>query len=144
MVQNPSVGTAAGLPPAVPDRDSAPFWAAAGRDELVVQVCTGCGRGVFPPLPGACPFCRQALEWRSTSTEASVYSWIGIEVAIHDAEAAFVPFSVVLAQLTELADVRIPCFDHRPAPDVTMGEQGAVAFSTELGDGPRPVFVPGR
>lgn len=126
-----------GLPSPVADRDSAPFWEAAARGALFVQSCEGCGRGVFPPLPGRCPFCRGALSWGAVDGAAAVYSWIGVEHPIHAGEAALVPFSVVLAQLDSLADVRIPCFFGGPAESLSMGEQGEVRFE----DG-RPVFQP--
>ena len=126
-----------GLPAPVADRDSAPFWDAAGRGELVVQSCDACGRGAFPPLPVRCPFCRGALSWRAVDGAAAVYSWIGVEHPIHEGEAALVPFSVVLAQLDALADVRIACFFGGPAESLSMGEPGEVRFE----DG-RPVFQP--
>jgi uncharacterized OB-fold protein len=124
------------IPTPVADRDSAPFWEAAGRGELRVQVCSACGRGVFPPLPGACPACPGSLAWRTVDPAATVYSWIGVEHAIHDWEAALVPFSVVLAQLDELPDVRIPCFSPNPADRHSLGAPGVVAFGPRA----RPEF----
>jgi len=134
------VTSEAGFPIPVADRDSAPFWDAAARGELRVQVCTGCRHGVFPPLPGRCPACRSPLEWQAASPAATVYSWIGVEHPIHEWEAALVPYAVVLAQLDDLPDVRIPCLYPGSATDLSLGAAGEVVFSHDFGPGTRPLF----
>lgn len=118
-----------------------PHWKAAEDDRLVVQVCEACARGVFPPLPGRCPFCRGGLAWREVARAARVYSWIGIERAIHGWEATLVPFTVVLAQLEALPDVKIACLHPGDAAHVHLGDVGEIHFAGGFGEPPpRPVF----
>lgn len=129
------------FPVIVPDHDSRPHWAAAEDDRLLIQVCAACARGVFPPLPGRCPFCRGQLAWQEVARTARVNSWIGIERAIHGWESTLVPFTVVLAQLDAVPDVKIACLHPGDASGVRLGDSGEIHFSHEYGEGPpRPVF----
>lgn len=61
-------------PVPVPTTLSAPFWAAAGRGELVVPRCSACGLRFFVPEP-ACPRClSQKWEYAACSGRGTVYS----------------------------------------------------------------------
>jgi uncharacterized OB-fold protein len=130
------------FPAPVGDLDSEPFWAAAAQQRLRVQVCVGCERGVFPPTPGRCPYCGLSLEWRYHELAASVYSWIGVEQAIYEWEAGLVPYSIVLARLDGLPDVRLPCLFAGPAAELKRHQTGSVRFGSEYGDGIRLLFEP--
>jgi uncharacterized OB-fold protein len=130
------------FPAPVRDRDSSPFWDAADSDRIRVQVCVGCERGAFPPTPGRCPYCGLELEWRDHQPKASVYSWIGVEHAIHEWEASLIPYSIVLARLDGLPDVRLPCLYVGPAADLWLHQPGAVVPVAKYGDGCRLIFEP--
>jgi uncharacterized OB-fold protein len=130
------------FPAPVRDRDSAPFWDAADAGRIRLQVCTGCERGVFPPTPGRCPYCGLALEWRDHDREVSVYSWIGVEHAIHDWEAGLIPYSIVLARLDGRPDVRLPCLYAGSAADLSLHQPGKVSPVSKYGNGCRFVFQP--
>lgn len=130
------------FPAPVADVDSEPFWAAAAEGRLRVQVCVGCERGVFPPTPGRCPFCGLGLEWRYHESSASIYSWIGVDRAIFEWEAGLVPFSVVLARIDGLPDVKLPCLYAGPATELRAHQHGMVRFGAEYGDGVRLMFDP--
>jgi uncharacterized OB-fold protein len=58
----------------VPNSLTAPFWAAAGRGELVVPECSACGLRFFVPEP-ACPRClSERWEYLACSGRGTVYS----------------------------------------------------------------------
>lgn len=130
------------FPAPVRDQDSATFWDGVESGELRIQVCEACARGVFPPTPGRCPFCRSALAWSAVNQSAVVYSWIGIEHPIHEWEAGLVPYSIVLAQLRTLRDVHLPCLYPGPAAELTHEQAGRVTFVRDYGEGVRLVFQP--
>ncbi len=57
-------------------RDSAFFWEAAKREELVGQACGQCGVLRAPPRP-MCPHCNSvASEARVLSGRGTVYTWV--------------------------------------------------------------------
>ena len=57
-------------------RDSAFFWEAAKRDELVAQRCADCGELRAPPRP-MCPHCNSLkCEEQVLSGRGSVYTWV--------------------------------------------------------------------
>ena len=91
--------------PAV-ERDSAPFWAALARHELVAGRCADCGRWRWP-LRAICGACG-SLEWsvEPVSGRASVASFV---VNRHGFGGAFpLPSTVVLARLAEQDDLLVP------------------------------------
>lgn len=58
------------------DRDSAPWWEAVRRNELLLQKCEGCGTLRFPPR-AICNACRcRDSSWTPASGTGRVYSWI--------------------------------------------------------------------
>jgi uncharacterized OB-fold protein len=63
-------------PRPVPDRDSAPWWDAVRRHELLIQRCGGCGTPRFPPR-AVCNRCRsREAEWVPSTGTGRVVSWI--------------------------------------------------------------------
>lgn len=88
-------------PVPLPDEDSAPFWEAAARHELVVQRCAECGRYRHPPRP-MCPECRSfAHEWARASGRGRVWSWIVAHPPVLPAFADRTPYNVVVVGLEE-------------------------------------------
>ena len=91
--------------PAV-DRDSADWWAALARHELVLARCDGCGTWRWPPraICGRCGSLDWA--WTAASGRGSVASWI---VNRHGFGGAFpLPSTVVLVRLEEQDDLLLP------------------------------------
>lgn len=77
------------------------YFEAAGRGELVVQRCAGCGllRG---QIGAACPFCAcLEWEWRPVAGTGVVYSYQVVARAVNPAFADWVPYPVVLVELDE-------------------------------------------
>lgn len=88
------------LVPAV-DPDSAFYWKGLREERFLVQQCTECGRGRFPPMP-ACPFCASA---KTTTMEPSgrgrVYSWVIVRRAVKPAFVDQVPYVIATVDLDE-------------------------------------------
>jgi uncharacterized OB-fold protein len=84
-----------------PDEDSAPFWEAAARHELVIQRCASCGTLRHPPRP-MCPTCRSTeTTWVRASGRGRVWSWVVAHPPVLPAFADKVPYNVVVIQLEE-------------------------------------------
>jgi Rubredoxin-like zinc ribbon domain (DUF35_N) len=128
------------FPDPIPDFDSMPFWDSAQRGRLRIQVCPHCSRGVFPPKPSVCPICRVKLEWTEVASKGGVYSWIGIDHPVHDWLKGVVPFTVVVLELDELPDVRIPCFYDGLRGALALKIPGFLRFADVGRKYPMPVF----
>ena len=110
-----------------PDEDSAPFWDAAARHELVIQKCASCGTLRHPPRP-MCPACRSTdVTWVKASGRGRVWSCIVAHPPVLPAFAEKVPYNVVVIQLEggirmigNLLDV--------PPGQITEGMEVAVDF----------------
>jgi len=120
-----------------PDRDTAPFWEAQNRHELVFQRCSGCGTTRYPVAP-LCAECRSfESAWVASTGRGRVYSYT---VVHHQTHPAFpVPYTVLLAEMEEgprvIAQLR--------APKGTKVKIGAPVH-IDWEDGPNqslPVFV---
>lgn len=95
------------LLPDVEDEDSAPFWAAAARGELVVQRCSGCGTRRMPPRP-MCPSCRSlAHDWEPLAGRGTIWSFVVPHPPLLPAYAALAPYNVVAVALEEDPHLRL-------------------------------------
>lgn len=73
------------------DQDSAPFWAALRRKEIVFQQCESCGTYRCPPLP-SCHVCGSTgYDWETAEGTGVVYSWIAVHQPLGNLAAADVP-----------------------------------------------------
>jgi uncharacterized protein len=84
-----------------PDDESAPFWDACARHELVLQACASCGRFRFPPRV-MCPLC-QSMEstWVPASGRGRVWSWVVAHPPVLPSFSDRVPFNVAVIELEE-------------------------------------------
>lgn len=113
-------------PRPVPDLDSAPFWAALTRHELLVQHCDACGELQFPFRP-ACTRClAPAPTTRAVSGRARVLSWVITHRVFHPAFADRVPYTTVLVRLEEGDDLLLYGLWDGELPPQAEGE-GALA-----------------
>lgn len=82
-----------------PDRDTAPYWAAQKRHELVFQRCARCQTVRYPVGP-LCPRCRSfEFDWTRSSGRGTVYSYT---VVHHQTHPAFpTPYTVLLVEMEE-------------------------------------------
>jgi uncharacterized OB-fold protein len=93
-------------PMMLPDRDSAPWWDALGRHELVAQRCGACGTWRWP-LRAICGRCGS---FDATVEVLSGRATVASFVVNHHAFSPLVepPYVVVLARLDEQDDICIP------------------------------------
>ena len=89
--------------PIRPEADglAAVFWDAVQQERLLVQCCTSCERCRHPPSE-FCPSCGSStFEWTQASGEGIIYSFTVIHHAAHAAVADWLPYTVVLVDLSE-------------------------------------------
>ena len=128
-----------------PTDDSAPYWEAMNRHELLLQRCLDCGRVVYLPAP-MCDACQSFdLEHFLASGRGRVYSWTVVHNMGHP---AFVPpYAVLLVEVEEgpriLAQLHAPDGDEwerlevgtpvRVAWDESEPEQTFAIFEIDTG-----------
>jgi uncharacterized OB-fold protein len=91
--------------PVVDDIDTGPFFAAAQRGELAVQVCNQCDAVLH--LPRA--YCQDCgswdSRWQATNGRGRLYSWT---VATHQVMPSMpVPYTIVMVAVDEYPTVRL-------------------------------------
>jgi uncharacterized OB-fold protein len=90
-----------GLPLPVVTPDTAPFWEATRRGELVLQRCASCGRFRHYPRP-ACPGClATGHRWERASGRGTVWTWTIVRGPTLPAFEAKLPYNVVDVLLDE-------------------------------------------
>jgi uncharacterized OB-fold protein len=126
-------------PPPRPTTDSACYWDAVARGELVAQECGACGALRHPPRP-MCPHCH-SLEWnehrlRGTGT---IYSY----AVLHHPQNVHFEYPV-LAVLVDLDEgVRIVSNLVGVEPDaIRIGARVRAEFVATDAEGAVPVFRP--
>lgn len=123
------------------DKDTAPYWDAASRNELVSQWCENCGKIHFPPKPG-CPYClRTELAWKRLSGQGQVYSFcIARTNLVNGFEAPYVVAEVIPEEAPEcklIANIVECAID-----DVYIGMRVEVVFEQRTTDVTLPQFKP--
>jgi hypothetical protein len=87
--------------------DSAPFWQAACRGELVIQACASCGALRHPPRP-MCPRCRSLdSTWQPMSGRASIWSFVVPHPPLLPAFEPVAPYNVCVVALDEDPTIRL-------------------------------------
>ncbi|GEL22287.1 hypothetical protein PSU4_12410 [Pseudonocardia sulfidoxydans NBRC 16205] len=84
-------------PPIEADAATAPFFAAAARDELLLLRCKGCGAWHPPEVTTCCG----PLEWVAAAGRGIVVTWALVHTAPHPDFADAVPFRTAIVELTE-------------------------------------------
>lgn len=92
--------TATSKPVPFPTPETAPYWEAANRGELLIQRCNACGRAFFYPR-SACPNCSSAdVDWIRASGRARLHTY----VINHRPAAGFeddAPYAIAVVELEE-------------------------------------------
>ncbi len=134
--------------PDIDDPLTAPFFAAAARDELRIPWCTTCESHVWYP-EARCATCGGALRWRSVSGRGTLFSWAVVERVFLPAFADRVPFITALIALEEDPRVRLCSYLVDAAPSELQAEQLCsvvfrdLSFPTVVGESVRvPMFRP--
>lgn len=88
-------------PRPAPNPDSAPFWEYCRAGELRIQRCTDCGTFRHHPRP-RCPNCQSdRSEWALCDGRGTVASYTICHRPVLPAFEPFVPYNVIVVQLTE-------------------------------------------
>jgi uncharacterized OB-fold protein len=122
-----------------PTEDSAVYWDAVARRELIAQRCRVCGELRHPPRP-MCPHCR-SLEWEEQrlAGTGSLYSYA---VLHHPRSPRFeYPVIAALVDLDEGVRIVSNLVGVEPA-DIRIGMRCTVDFEPTSDGGTVPVFRP--
>lgn len=105
--------------------DSAPFWEAFERGELILPWCESCGLPHLPAGP-VCPYClSSALRWEKASLRATLSTWVVERKKWF--EAFDPPYIVAEVQLEE--GPRMPSqVDMKDLPLMQLGRSGTIVF----------------
>lgn len=113
------------------DPDTAGFFEAARRGELVVRACNNCGTVLHAPVS----FCAECeswdTAWKQVAGTGTVYSWMVVEHRTHPAFE--VPYTVALVQLDDAPVRLLGYFPGRV--DLEAGQPMRVRFDTVADDG---------
>ena len=119
-------------PPVTPEAE--PFWAAAGRGELMVKACTACREVHFYPR-AICPFCgSDRTEWRRASGRGTVYSYSVMRRAEVPYAIAYVTLEEGPTMVTNLVDCDLD--------GIRIGQAVRVVWKPTAGGPPVPMFTP--
>ena len=92
----------------VPDRESAPYWAALANGRFELQHCGDCGRWTWPAR-AICSGCHgEHLAWEAASGTGEVHSWVVTHQVYAPDFVDLVPYTVVLVRVDEQDDILIP------------------------------------
>ena len=122
-----------------PTEDSAGYWDAVARRELVAQRCTACNELRHPPRP-MCPHCR-SLEWQEQrlAGTGSLYSYA---ILHHPRSPQFeYPVLAALVDLDEGVRIVSNLVGVDPA-EICIGMRLVVDFEPTSDGGAVPVFRP--
>lgn len=81
--------------------ETAPFWAAARRHELVFQQCRACGHRFHFPRLLCCRCFAEDLAWVRASGRGTVYSFTVVRQAAHREFDDAVPYVYAIIELEE-------------------------------------------
>jgi uncharacterized OB-fold protein len=92
----------------VPDRDTAPYWAALADGRFTLQHCTDCDRWTWPSRP-LCSGCHGGnLRWEDSPGTGEIYSWVITHQPYAPDLVEQVPYTVALVRLDEQDDILVP------------------------------------
>jgi len=122
-----------------PTPETAPFWAAAKENRLLIQRCRSCARYYFYPRPW-CPHCfSEDVEWHQVSGRGRLASYIINYRPLPPADHTG-PQIIALVELDEGVRLLTNIIDADPAPDsLRLDAPVSVAFHPR-GDFKLPVF----
>ena len=124
-----------------PSPETAGFWQAVRRHELVLKWCAGCGK-CFHPKRIVCTDCGSPdLTWRRASGRGTVYSFSEVHRAPSSDFAGSVPYTVGLVALEEGVHL-FTRFVAEPGP-VAIGAPARVDFRVLETGQLLPVFLVG-
>ena len=122
------------IPAPVVNVESAPFWQAAEKGELMYKHCRACNQPHFYPRT-ICPFCNSDdTEWRASSGKATIYSWSVMRRVPNPYAIAYVTLEEGPTIMTNIVECD---FDA-----LKIGQKVEVVFTPTEGGAPVPMFRP--
>ncbi|MBI2305206.1 MAG: Zn-ribbon domain-containing OB-fold protein [Chloroflexi bacterium] len=127
----------------IPSPETAPFWEASKKRELLIQRCQECGRFYFYPRP-LCPHCLSPhVEWVRASGRGTLYTYNINYRATYPGFAADVPYVMAIVELEEGVRLMTNLVDVKPDPDqIKIGMAVEVVFEDVTPDISLPKFRP--
>ncbi|MCW2526639.1 MAG: hypothetical protein JWM76_1499 [Pseudonocardiales bacterium] len=107
-----------GAPVPIADAESAGFWQAAQRGELVIARCEDCRRWQHPPLE-RCRHCAGKTEFEPVSGDGTIFSFIVVRQATVPGHQ--VPYVVAIVELAEQSDIRVTGVVRAQIDEVRIG-----------------------
>lgn len=123
--------------------DTAPFWEACNRNELVIQQCADCGELRHPPKP-VCPECRSFdVDWADVPGTGEVYTYTTTHYAASSDHEGHTPYNVSVVMLDGTDDIRLITQVIDVEPDaVEVGMPVEVVWDEVNDDVTVPLFHP--
>jgi uncharacterized OB-fold protein len=118
-----------------------PFFAAAGRHQLVIHRCKECGHYRFPPREICSNCLSNRAEWVPASGKGEVFSFNVMHQVYHPGFAGEVPYAVVLIKLAEGAKMISNLVGVKPQ-DIRIGMPVEVVFERTSDEITLPKFKP--
>jgi len=113
--------------PSTADPDTAGFFEAASRGELVVRTCHACGHVIHLPK-ALCDRCHSwDTGWRQVEPRGRIYTYSIVERQVHPAFPA--PFTLIVVELEDEPSARLMgCLPG--SPDIAVGMTVRGEFET--------------
>jgi uncharacterized OB-fold protein len=128
------------VPDPVVSPDTAVFWEAAARGELLIKRCSACGETYWYPRP-ICPLCHSTnTVWEPASGRGTVYSFSIVRRG-SGAYAKRAPYVLAYVDLVEGPRLMTNIVDCA-AEEVTIGQEVEVVFHRAPGGTALPRFRP--
>lgn len=124
-----------------PTPETAPYWDAAARGELMIQRCRPCAQFYFYPRL-ACPRCGSCdVSWETVSGRASLYTYLIAHVASPGFEDDL-PMAIAVVTLEEGPRMMTNLVDIAQSPDSLDLDMPLEVTFRHRGDVTIPVFRP--
>lgn len=118
------------------------YWAAAARDELVVQQCAGCARVQWPPRD-TCGRCGPVeLAWLPVAGTGTLFTWTVVHHTTIPAYADALPFAIGAVELTDVPARMLGRLRGMPPQDLVIDMALKVAFEPVADGIALPVWQP--
>ena len=101
--------------------DTAPFWEAATRKELLLQYCKDTGKSQHYPRPVSIYTGSRNIEWRKVSGKGTIYACTTIRIPGPGLEGRL-PLPVATVELDEGVRMIVNIVDSSPA-DIAIGRR---------------------
>ena len=124
-----------------PTPDTAPYWEAARRGELSIQLCSDCEQYFFYPRSG-CPFCSSTdSSWVTVSGRATLHTYlISYRPAVGFADE--VPYAIAIVELEEGPRMMSNIVGVPNTPEALILDMPLEVTFEPRGDQSVPVFRP--